>query len=380
MRVLHVITGLNVGGAEIMLHKIICNLSEKNVESQVISLTDLGKIGRKIEAMGIPVTALGMKRGIPGPKGLIRLIRHIKKYKPDIIQSWMYHADLLAGLAGWLGGKYPVIWNLRHSNLEPETNKKLTIYTAKLCSKLSERLPAKIICCSEASRREHLKLGYAKHKMTVIPNGFDIKQYQPDEVARIETRKELDIDQETLIVGIVGRYDRQKDFPNFINAAKIISKKRKKLNFVMVGRDVDVKNKELVQLIREAGIEEDVRLLGERDEIWRVICSFDIATSASKNGEGFSNSIGEAMSCGVPCVVTDVGDSGIIVGDTGKVVKSGDSSELAYAWEQLIEEGDEGRRERGEKARKRIIAEYSIATIAERYKKLYYEVTESVWN
>jgi glycosyltransferase involved in cell wall biosynthesis len=357
MRVLHVITGLNIGGAEIMLYKIICDLSEKNVESQVISLTDIGKTGRKIEAMGIPVTALGMKRGIPGPKGLIRLIRHIKKYKPDIIQSWMYHADLLAGLAGWLGGKYPVIWNIRHSNLAPDTYKKSTIYTAKLCAKLSESLPTKIICCSEASRREHIKLGYTEHKMTVIPNGFDIKQYQPDEAARIETRKELEIDQETLVVGIVGRYDRQKDWPNFINAAK-----------------------ELVQLIREAGIEEDVRLLGERDEMWRVICSFDIATSASKNGEGFSNSIGEAMSCGVPCVVTDVGDSGIIVGDTGIVVKSGDSSELAYAWEQLIEEGDEGRRERGEKARKRIIAEYSIATIAERYKKLYYEVTERVWN
>lgn len=363
-----------------MLHKIICNLSEKNVESQVISLTDVGKIGRKIEAMGVPVIALGMKRGIPGPKGLIRLIRHIKKYKPDIIQSWMYHADLIAGFAGWLGGKYPVIWNIRHSNLEPETNKKLTIYTAKLCAKLSESLPTKIICCSEASRREHLKLGYAEHKMTVIPNGFDIKQYQPDEAARIETRKELEIDQETLVVGIVGRYDRQKDYPNFINAAKIMSKKRKKINYVMVGRDIDWENKELVQLIREAGIEDDVRLLGERDEIWKVICSFDIATSASKSGEGFSNAIGEAMSCGVPCVVTDVGDSAIIVGNTGKVVKSGDSSELAYAWEQLIEEGDEGRRERGVKARKRIIAEYSIATIAERYKKLYYEVIERVWN
>ena len=258
MRVLHVITGLNVGGAETMLYKIICDLSEKNVESKVITLTDIGKIGRKLEAMGIPVTALGMKRGIPGPKGMVLLIRHIKKYKPDVIQSWMYHADLLAGLAGRLGGKYPVIWNIRHSNLEPETNKKLTIFTAKLCARLSESLPTKIICCSEASRREHLKLGYTEHKMTVIPNGFDTKQYQPDEVVRIETRKELEIDQETLVVGIVGRYDRQKDFPNFINAAKIISKKRKKLNFVMVGRDVDVKNKELVQLIREAGIADDV--------------------------------------------------------------------------------------------------------------------------
>jgi len=378
LRVLHVITGLNVGGAEVMLCKLIYGLAENGIESQIVSLTDVGKIGRKMENRGLTVTALGMKRGIPSLNGLIRLVKFIRVNRPDVVQSWMYHADLLAGLVGKLMHMYPVIWNIRHSNLDPKVNKRLTIFIAKLCAKLSERVPTKIICCSDASRKEHIKLGYTAHKMMVIPNGFDTKLYKPSEVEKAEIRKELKIDQDAFVIGIVGRFDEQKDYPNFINAARILVKNGKRVSFVMVGRDINWMNKELVRIIQEANIEGDVRLLGERDDMWRVTCSFDIATSASKCGEGFSNTIGEAMSCGVPCVVTDVGDSGIVVGNTGKVIKPEDPSELACAWEQLIEEGAEGRRKRGEKARQRIIAEYSIASVTEIYRKMYYEVTERV--
>jgi glycosyltransferase involved in cell wall biosynthesis len=286
----------------------------------------------------------------------------------------MYHADLLGGLAVRLvGSGIPVVWNIRHSNLDPKGNKRTTIWTAKVCARLSNRLPARIVCCSEASRQVHTALGYAPQKMVVIPNGFDLSAFKPDPAARESVRRELGIAADALLIGLVGRFDPQKDHGNFVAAAALLSAAYPEVHFLLCGDGVNWDNQKLAGWIEEAVLRQRFHLLGRREDMPRLTASLDIASSSSSYGEGFPNVIGEAMACGVPCAVTDVGDSAFIVGYTGLVVLPRDPEALAQAWKRLIDMGPEGRQRLGGAARKRILENFNLPDIIARYEALYRE-------
>jgi glycosyltransferase involved in cell wall biosynthesis len=285
----------------------------------------------------------------------------------------MYHADLLGVFAARLGGGIPVVWGIHHSNLDPEINKRTTIWTAKVCARLSHRLPVRIVCCSEASRRVHTALGYAGDKMVVIPNGFDLAAFKPDLRAKVGVREELGITQEALLIGLVGRFDPQKDHRNFVAAAARLRSDYPQVHFLLCGDGVNWNNGELAGWIEEAGLRQQFHLLGRREDMPRLTAALDIASSSSC-GEGFSNVIGEAMACGVPCAVTDVGDSAFIVGETGLVVPPRNPEALAQAWKKLIQMGPEGRQKLGEAARKRILENFNLPDIVASYEALYKEV------
>lgn len=370
-RVTHVITGLNPGGAEMMLYKLLGEMDRSRFDPLVVSLLDKGTIGPRIGALGVPVRALGMRRGVPNPLAILKLARWLQQAKPDVIQTWMYHADLIGGLAARLAGDIPVAWGIRHSNLDPQGSKRSTIWTAKTCARLSHWLPIHIVCCSEASRRVHAALGYATHKMTVIPNGFDLNTFKPDYAAQISVRQDLDIPESVVLIGLVGRFDPQKDHRNFIEAAALLYTRTPDVHFVLCGDGVTWENRELLRRIEMAGIRKHCHLLGRRGDIPRLMAALDIASSSSSYGEGFSNVVGEAMACGVPCVVTDVGDSAYIVGDTGKVLPPKDPDALAKAWQSLIDIGAAGRAELGRAARARIIQHFSLPTVVRQYEALY---------
>lgn len=370
MKILHIITGLNTGGAEMMLYKLVSRMNRNKFDIQVILLTDIGPIGKKIEDLGIPVSALGMKRGIPNPQMVFKLARWLKKYRPDIIQTWMYHSDLIGGLAAKMSGNIPVVWGIHHSNLDPKGNKRTTIWTAKVCARFSRWLPVKIVCCSEASKRVHTALGYAAEKMVVIPNGFDLNLFKPDLEEGTLVRQELGIPEDTIIIGMVGRFDPQKDHLNFIKAAALLQKEIPDVQFLLCGDDIIWENHKLSKWIEDAGLSNNFHLLGRRDDIPQIMTALNIASSSSY-GEGFPNVVGEAMACGVPCVVTDVGDSALIVGDTGIVVPPKDSNDLALAWKELIEIGKDRRQRLGDNARRRIREKFSLPSVVERYEELY---------
>ena len=373
LRITHIITGLSTGGAEMMLYKLVSRMDRNEFEIHLVSLMDMGLIGEKIQDSGVPVTVLGMKRGRPDPRMMIKLARWLRQDRPDIIQTWMYHADLIGGLAAKIAGGIPVIWNIRHSNLDPKGNKNTTLWTAKVCTKLSDWLPSKIVCCSHASEQVHTRLGYNQNNMVVIPNGFDLDVFLPDMNARKAIRKELALAEETTLVGLIARFNTQKDHQNFFQAAGLLHQNRPDVHFVLCGNGIDWKNSKLTEWIVEAEVKSVTHLLGHRSDIPSIQAALDISSSSSY-GEGFPNVIGEAMACGVPCVVTDVGDSSKIVDVTGIVVPPRDPQALADGWGSLIEMGAVARRKLGIAARKRIQDNYSLSMIAGQYEDLYHKV------
>ena len=357
-----------------MLYKLLSRMNSDEFDSEVISLTDAGPVADKIRMLGVPVHALGMKRGKPHPVALIKLSMLLRQKKPDLVQTWLYHSDLIGGLAAKLAGNKKIFWSIRQSNIDADSNKRSTIWIAKACAKLSSWLPDKIICCSHAALESHVALGYAKEKILVIPNGFDLDAFQPDQDARKSVRKELGLDEKTYLVGLVARFDPQKDHRNFIQAAGLIRKNESSVHFMLVGDGINSENIQLIQWIKQAGLEECFHLLGIRNDVSHLVAAMDVSVSSSL-GEGFPNVVGEAMACAVPCVVTDVGDSALIVGDAGRVVKAKDSVALAAAINDLLQASPEFREELGKKARLRVKNNYSLESVAKKYEAVFRGVT-----
>ncbi|MFH1690027.1 MAG: glycosyltransferase [Candidatus Eisenbacteria bacterium] len=378
-RLLHVVSGLLEGGAEWMLYRLLRRLPEHGFDSEVLSLSDTEPMGAKMREVGVTVHALGLDRSRPRPWGVVTLAAEIRKRRPDVIQSWMYHADLAAGAAAKLAGGIPVVWGLHHANLD-ESDKASTLRVAKSCALLSSRLPRSIVCCSEATRAAHAEMGYCKSKLRVIPNGFDLAEFRPDESVRTTLRRELDLNAGTPLIGMVARYDPNKDHANLFRAAAMVTAQVPDARFVLCGRDVTWSNTELLSTIGAAGMERRTVLLGSRTDVPRILAALDIYVSSSL-GEALPLVLGEAMASGVPCVATDVGDSAAVVGDTGFIVPPGDPEALGSAVLGLLEAGRDERVRRGIAARERIRAAYSLDRTAAVYGSLYREVTSTDrWN
>jgi len=376
IKVTHIIAGLQADGAEMVLHTIASRMDAQRFQNEVISLTDRGVMAERLEAAGVPVRTLGMRPGVPNPIRIAQLAGLIKASKPSVVQTWMYHADLLGGLAARLAGSPPVVWGIHHSNLEPGQNRRMTIMTARACAKISGSIPTKIICCSEASRVAHIDFGYNAEKMEVIPNGFDLKRFHQDSEARNSLRRELGVPNETMLIGIAARFHVQKGHRNFVEAAARLHSAMPEVHFVLCGKGAEKSNPELMGWIKGAASDLASRfhLLGARNDVARIFAALDISTSASIS-EAFPMAVGEAMACGTPCVVTDVGDSALIVGETGRAVPPSNPERLSEAWKDLLTASLATRRAMGRAARERIEHNFNIGTIVQRYQTLYQRVT-----
>lgn len=372
IRVTHVITGLGTGGAETMLVKLL-SACGKHIKSEVISLNGRGPLADTIESLGVPVYAVKLGGARSVVTGMSNIIRHLKKSNPDLVQTWMYHADLIGGLAARLAGIRRVVWNLRASNLDAE---KLStrLIQSHINAPLSHYLPRAIVCCGEQVRRIHEALGYSASKLLVIPNGFDVQRFRPEPAAGQDIRTSLRVPPDALVVGTVGRLHPMKDYPTFFAAAALVSR-HFPVHFVLAGAGLEPSNEQVRKWIEGAGLTGRVHLLGVRNDLERVYNSMDVFLLSSR-GEGFPNVLGEAMSCGVPCIATDVGDSRIIIGDTGKVVPPGDHEALAAATVSLLSLTKDARTKLGAQARTRILERFSIAKVTDRYLSLYEQLTQ----
>ena len=370
--VIHIISGLMGGGAEMMLYKLLSKLSPEIFSSEVISLTDEGLFGAKIKELGISVYSLGMKRGRISCSGISYLSKILKKKSPAIIQTWMYHADLIGGLVGKQITKSPIVWNLR-ADIMPFSKDKRTYFLTKGCAIFSSQLPTRIVSCSEATRLAHVSFGYNAARTITIPNGFDLEVYCPNAVAAYSVRQELEIQSDVPLIGLMTRFDQRKDIPNFIEAAARFIKAMPQARFLICGNGMNRENEVLMRMLDEANIRECCFILGRREDIPRLTAALDVATSSSES-EGFPNVLGEAMACGVPCVATDVGDSALIIGNTGIVVPPKNPQALADGWKKILTMDVEERRALGRAARRRIEENFSLDSVVARYENLYQEL------
>ncbi len=370
IKVMHVITTLGPAGAENMLCGIAAGMDGTRFKNEVISLTSILDLAERMQAIGVRVRTLGMKRGVPNPLVVLRLARWIRESKPDVIHTWMYHANLVGALAARLAGNVPVVWGIHHAVLDARVDKRLTMLVNRSCAFLSQKLPARIVCCSQASLRIHQNLGYAAGKLTAIPNGFDLEQIKPDPTARVSVREELAIPADAILIGMAARFHPHKDHRNFLRAAARLRRQMPEVRFLLCGLDINWENSELVGWIEEEGLSDCCRLLGVRRDMPRLFAAMDIATSASLS-EAFPVAIGEAMAAGTPCVVTDVGDSALIVGDTGEVVAPRDPEGLAERWRKLVEAGPEVRCRLGKAARRRVEQQFALPFVVDRYQAVY---------
>ena len=364
--VLHVITSLGTGGAETMLAKLVARSDRGRFRHVVVSLMDQVALGTRFAALGVPVHTLGMRRGRPDPRGAVRLLRLTRRLAPDVVQTWLLHADLL-GTPAALVARAPLVWNIRSS-----FHYGLGSLPSRACAWLS-RVPAAVVVNSEAGRAVHAGVGYRPRQWRLIPNGFDLDEFRPDPGARAVVRAELDLPGDAPLVGLVGLFDPLKDHRTFLQAASLLHRREPGVHFVLVGRDVTPANASLGRLVAAGELEGHAHLLGERHDLARLTAALDVATSSSL-AESFPSVVGEAMACAVPCVVTDVGDSATIVGDTGRVVPPRDPVALAAAWEEMVRLGPEERAALGRRARARVEARYAIDHVVRQYEELYAEL------
>ena len=371
MKILYITTGLNTGGAEMMLYRILYSINREKFEPVVLSLMDRGTFADRIEALGIHVHTVGMERGFPTLINMYRLISLVKKIQPDIIQGWMYHGNIAAQFANFFtGNKTPVLWSIHHSIASLNSEKKTTIAIIKFGASIS-RFPKQILFVSHSSKLQHKALGYSSNNSCVIPNGFDLSLFLPSVDNRTAVISGLNLNENHFLIGVIGRNHPMKDHANFLKASAILLKSHQNVHFLMIGKGVDYDNSNLTQLIEELCISKHVSLLGERRDIPYLVSSLDILTSSSAYGESFPLVIGEAMACGIPCVVTDVGDSDWIVGDTGYVVPTRNPEALASAWKKLLELSEDRRKSLGKAARARIETEFSLDFVVTKYESLY---------
>ena len=364
--VTHVITGLNVGGAERALSALLTGGLQDRVSNRVISLMDEGHYGPLLREADIDVRCLGMKRGFPTPPVFGRLRQALRAAPQDILQGWMYHGNLAASVGARLASGQPAVaWNVRTSMDDPSLFGRSTRAIVGLGARMSGGVDA-IVYNSARSRRQHHDLGYNATRDLVIPNGFDLDLWRHGPEARAQARAELGLPGDALVAGFVGRGAPVKDVPTLLRAFAQVRASLPDATLVCVGRDVDRQ--------RPANVPADgVLFLGQRADVVQLLPALDVFCMSSRV-EGFPNVVGEAMACGIPCVTTDVGDAGDIVGDTGWIVPPGTPSDFARALEAAIREPAEMRNKRGLAARDRIQTHYSLPAIVDRYAELYQKI------
>lgn len=369
IKVLHIITGLGTGGAEIMLERLT-TMSGQEVRHEVISLRGMGAVGERLRAAGIAVSSIDMA-GLSTPRAFARLIGAVRRSRPDVVQTWMYHADVIGGLAARIAGVRRIAWGVRTADVRPGISlKRGAMLMLRASARLSRRLPQQIVYVAEAARQSHEDAGYDPAKSVVIHNGFALPDRAALTQAAAAIRDAAGIPADALLIGTAGTFTAQKNQVGFIAACAPLLLRRNDVHIALIGRGSDASNAVLTAAIAASGMPGRIHLLGERRDVPACLVALDLFCLASR-GEGFPNVVGEAMAVATPVLVTDVGDAALLVGETGVVVPADDPHALATGLAELVGLPRADLAARGAEGRERIKRHFTMAQAKDRYLMLY---------
>ena len=379
MKIIHIIFGLNIGGAERMLSRLVRSNKDDPVQKHIIyCLTDIGKVGQELISEGFKVKALNCTSVIDYIFNFFKLRKILAQQNDPIVHTWMYNANFFGGLAAYSVGIRNIVWCIRANQI---SKKKFnpTAILRKICAWLSTIVPKKIICVGNVSMKTHIKLGYSDRKCVVIPNGYEVKQIQNDNQLkknfRKDVREKLKINRNEIVVISVARFHSIKDHFTFFKACKILLKDHNNIKFLLLGRETKKSGKLIKKCIGNDKYKDKFLLLGEQTNVMSYLYASDIFCLHSAS-EGFPNALGEAMLAGMPCVTTAVGEAPEMLNLKRYIVNIGCSSSLAASINLLINASSEQRIKIGCQNQKRVVRKYAIDKIADQYRKVYEQVNE----
>jgi glycosyltransferase involved in cell wall biosynthesis len=360
IKVVFLVRSLGQGGTERQLTTLIPRMSKDRFEATVITFYPGGTFAAEMAANEVRILCLN-KRGRWDIFGFLwRLVSELKKIRPDILHSFLTEPNLVAVFLKTLISS-KIVWGIRLEKVDFRQYDWFVRMNARL-QILFSGFPDLIIFNSHQGRSDYLAQGFPAHLSLVIHPGVDVNKFHPDRPAGISIRKAWNIPEGTVLIGLVGRFDPQKDHETFVKAAAVLASEVIDCRFVFVGDGPDAYVNELMHLVAQNNLSDQIVWAGPRADMPGVYNALDIACSSSIF-EGLPNTIAEAMACGIPCVVTDVGDSALLVGDTGIVVPPRNPDALAAALKKCIE------RSRGGSLpdpRRRILDEFNLQRLVER--------------
>lgn len=369
MKILHIINSLDLGGAEKNLYTI-CKNDDQN-EHLVVSLKNFGYFGKKLEGIKVKVFQINLDKNF---LNFFKIIVILIETKPNLIQTWMYISDLVGSLVSIITFRYNLVWGVRHTNLNPKIEKKRTLIILKILSKISYFIPKKIIFCALKSLDVHLRAGYDKKKLIHIHNGIDLKKFFPKKENKKKIFEELNLDKKEILIGTVGRFNSYKDFNTLFDAIGILKSNGIKFKFILAGKGNVIENVNLKKMIDKNKLADVVYLLGVRNDIPDIMNALDIYIQSSVD-EASPNVVMEAMACGTPCVVTDVGDSAHIVGNTGWIISPQNSILMAKTIQNCLKKlGEKDWNEICDAAHLRIKDNFSLESTINSYRKIWSQI------
>src|SRR6266487_3114893 len=336
MKIFFLVRALTYGGAERQLTLLAKGLSERGHDVVIAVFYSGGPLEKELYDTKVRIRPLNKSGRWDICGFLFRLIQAVREERPDVLHGYLWDPNLLTVVLKPLFPDIKIAWGVRSSARDLKRETWLDRLIIKLNCWLSG-LPDVIIANSQVGRADYLAQGYPGEKMVVIPNGVDTERFDRDPKPRCRIRCEWGVTEQDHVVGLVGRLSPIKDHPNFLRAAALLAKKRKDIRFVCVGDGSPEYRQTLGVLAEELGLRGCLIWNEAREDMSAVYNALDIAVSSSYS-EGLSNVIGEAMACGVPCVVTNVGDSAWVVGNTGEVVPPKDPVALKNAIERSLDQ------------------------------------------
>lgn len=379
-QIIHLVNDVGYGGAQVLLKRLSIGLKEKGFEQCVVSvlpLENIGKLAPEFERAGISVFSLDMEGPLSGFRGVIKFAAMIREKRPELIQTWLFHSALIGEIAALLSMRNPkTLWSIHHTRLGKESSKFGTRVVHRILAWISPVRPRKIIYCSKAGLDLHHECGFDSSKSELIFNGTDTSVYRPDPAVKAGLRKELGIPADAPLIGMAGRYHPQKDFPNLLRAFAIVQQAIPGAHLLACGPEVSRDTAALRELADACPLPSQVHLIGPRRDMASIYPALTLGVLSSCEGEAFPLVLGEAMACEVPCVATDVGDSALIIGDTGKVVLPRDPAALAAAMIELLKLPGDEFEELCKAARARVNRKFTLKTYVSAHASLYIRLSE----